>query len=60
MRTYLCNYRTKWISVCADDTSAAQLLAAKQFKARKTWEVTAYPADYFFIDPARSPSYPQE
>lgn len=51
MRTYLCNYRTKWISVYADSTYGAQLLAAKQFRARKTWEVTVYLAEAF-IDPA--------
>ena len=40
MFTYVCFYRGKEIEVKAPSSYAAQLLAAKQFKARKAWEVT--------------------
>lgn len=40
MFTYECFYRGKRITVLALRSFDAQELAAKQFKARKSWEVT--------------------
>jgi hypothetical protein len=37
---YIAFYRSKQIEVYADSSYEAQLLAAKEFKAKKTWEVT--------------------
>ena len=45
MRTYLCLWRGKRLTVQANTTLEAQTLAAKQFKARKQYEVSVYLAD---------------
>jgi len=45
MNGYLCNYRGKQIEVHAETTLAAQVAAAKQFRAKKQWEVSVYLAE---------------
>ena len=45
MYTYICMYKGKFIQVEAPTTYAAQLKAAEQFRAKKTWEVSVYRAD---------------
>lgn len=45
MRTYVAFYRGRQITVSADSSYAAQQLAAAEFRARKSWEVTVMLAD---------------
>ena len=45
MFTYECFYKGKRITVKALRSFDAQEIAAKQFKARKSWEVTVVMAD---------------
>ncbi len=45
MRPYIALYKGKKITVNSDTSYAAQLAAAKQFKTKKTWEVTVLLAD---------------
>jgi hypothetical protein len=45
MYTYLALYKNKRITVTADTSYAAQLQAAKLFKAKKAYEVSVYLAD---------------
>lgn len=45
MRTYIAFYKGKKITVQADSSYAAQGVAAAQFRAKKSWEVTVMLAD---------------
>ena len=45
MNGYICFYRGKQIEVQANSSYAAQLIAASQFKARKSYEVTVMLAE---------------
>lgn len=45
MYTYIAMYKGKKIEVQAPTAYAAQLRAAEQFRAKKTWEVSVYRAD---------------
>jgi hypothetical protein len=45
MRTYIAFYNGKKISVTAETSYAAQLVAAKIFKAKKSWQVSVILAD---------------
>ena len=45
MNTYVAIYRNKRAEVQADTTYEAQKIAAAQFKARKTYEVTVMLAE---------------
>lgn len=45
MRTYQAFYKGREITVQAESSYAAQLAAAHQFRARKSWEVTVVLAD---------------
>lgn len=45
MRTYTAFYKNRQITVKADTSYAAQLEAAKQFKAKKSYDVTVILAD---------------
>jgi len=45
MRPYIAFYQNKKLSVNAETSYSAQLAAAKQFKTKKTWEVTVLLAD---------------
>lgn len=40
MFTYLCFYKGRELTLQAPSSYAAQLLAAKQFKARRSYDVT--------------------
>lgn len=51
MNSYVCFYNRKRLEVKAETTLEAQRLAAKQFKARKAYEVAVVFADKP-VDPA--------
>jgi len=51
MRTYICIYKDKKLTVEADSSYHAQQKAAYLFKAKKRWDVSVYLADVA-IDPA--------
>jgi hypothetical protein len=44
-RIYICLYKSRKLLVTAPSSYLAQKLAAKQFNARKTWDVIVYLAD---------------
>ena len=45
MNGYIALYRNKRLEVYAETSYAAQKEAAKQFKAKRDWEVTVYLAE---------------
>jgi hypothetical protein len=45
MRVYVCFYKSKKITVEAENTYAAQIKAASVFKARKSYDVAVVLAD---------------
>ena len=45
MNGYVCFYKGKRIEILAETSFQAQEKAAKQFKAKKTWEVTVVLAE---------------
>ncbi len=45
MRTYQAFYKGREITVQAESSYAAQLKAAQEFRARRSWEVTVVLAD---------------
>ena len=45
MNGYICFYRSKKLEVQAETSLKAQEIAAKQFKAKKAWEVTVVLAE---------------
>lgn len=45
MRTYVCFYKSKRITIQAESSAAAQLKAAAAFKARKSYDVAVVLAD---------------
>lgn len=45
MRTYKAFYKNRTLTIQADTSYAAQLEAAKQFKAKKSYDVTVVLAD---------------
>jgi len=51
MNNYVCFYRGKQITVQAESSYKAQLKAAEQFKAKKSYDVTVVLADTP-VDPA--------
>lgn len=51
MRTYVAFYKNRQITVQAESQYQAQLKAAEQFKAKKSWEVAVVLADVA-VDPA--------
>lgn len=51
MRTYVCFYNRKKITVQAETSYSAQLIAAKQFRAKKSYDVVVLLADVP-VDPA--------
>jgi hypothetical protein len=44
-RTYICLYKSRKLLIDATSSYEAQRIAAKQFNARKAWDVIVYLAD---------------
>jgi hypothetical protein len=57
MNGYVCFYRTKQIDVFAETSLEAQIKAAKEFKAKKSYEVTVVLAEKNGVQITHTPDF---
>jgi len=57
MNGYVCFYRRKQIEVFAETTLEAQIKAAKEFKAKKSYEVTVVLAEKNGVQITHTPDF---